>query len=193
MSIWSRVANVFRAGRANQELRVSGSKPLALAPMLRRKIIHAQPSFLVSGIVPQTELVAHQTIRERLLAMLALFFAIVALLLAGIGLYGVLNYSLLQRRRELGVRIAIGAPAHDIVRRATGAGLAMVLAGAVAGLVLAFLSARYIESLIYGVKATDAAPIILPALILFAAALLASIPAAIGAVRIDPVEMLRAE
>ena len=61
------------------------------------------------------------------------------------------------------------------------------------GLALALLSVRYIESLVYEVKATDPAPLILPALILFIAALLASVPAAIGAVRIDPVEMLRAE
>ena len=96
--------------------------------MLRREITRARPGFLVSRIVAQTELVEQQTIWERLLAMLASFFAIVGLLLAGIGLYGVLDYSLVQRRRELGIRIAIGAPARDIVRRATVDGLAMVLA-----------------------------------------------------------------
>jgi hypothetical protein len=68
-----------------------------------------------------------------------------------------------------------------------------VLAGAVTGLALALLSMRYIESLIYEVKATDPTPLLLPSLVLFAAALLASVPAAIGAVRIDPFEMLRAE
>jgi predicted permease len=174
-------------------LRISGSNPLAMGPTLRREIMRARPGFLVSRIVPQTELVEQQTIRERLLAMLASFFAIVALLLAGIGLYGVLSYSLVQRRRELGIRIAIGAPARDIVRRATADALAMVLAGAVTGLTCALLSVRFIQSLIYEVKATDPAPLILPALVLLAAALVASVPAAIGAMRIDPVEMLRAE
>jgi putative ABC transport system permease protein len=174
-------------------LRVAGSNPLALAPVLRREIPRARPGLLVSRIVPQTELVEQQTIRERLLAMLASFFAVVALLLAGIGLYGVLDYSLQQRRRELGIRIAIGAPARDIVRRVTVDGLRMVLAGAGVGLGLSLLSMRYIESLIYEVKATDPGPLIFPALILFTAALLASVPAAIGAARIDPVEMLRAE
>jgi hypothetical protein len=174
-------------------LRASGLKPLAIAPMLRREIARARPGFLVSRIVAQTELVEQQTVRERLLAMLASFFALVALLLGGIGLYGVLGYSLLQRRRELGIRIAIGAPAREIVRRATADEFRMVLAGAATGFGLALLSARYIESLVYEVKATDPAPLIIPALILFAAALLASIPAAIAAVRIDPVAMLRAE
>jgi len=174
-------------------LRISGSNPMAMAPLLRREIARARPGFLVSQVVSQTELVEQQTMRERLLAMLASFFAIVALLLAAIGLYGVLNYSLIQRRRELGIRIAIGAPSRDIMRRATATGLAMAAAGAVTGLFLAVLSVRYIESLIYGVKPTAPAALALPAVILLIAALLAALPAAIRAMRIDPVEMLRAE
>jgi predicted permease len=174
-------------------LRVAGPDPLALAPMLRREIRRARPGFLVSRIVPQTELVEQQSIRERLLALLASFFATVALLLAAIGLYGVLNDSLVERRRELGIRIAIGAPLREIVRRATVDGLAMVAAGTAAGFALALMSVRYIESLLFQVKATEAAPLIMPVLILFNAAILAALPAAISAVRIDPVEMLRAE
>jgi predicted permease len=174
-------------------VRISGSNPLALAPMLRREIMHARPGFLVSRIVPQTELVEQQTTRERLLAMLASFFAVVALLLAGIGLYGVLSYSLVQRRRELGIRIAIGAPAREIVKRATMDCLAMVLAGAAVGLGLGLVSTRYIESLLYGVKATDPAALIPGAVVLLATVVLASAPAAIAAMRIDAVEMLRAE
>jgi len=174
-------------------LRISGPNPLALAPLVRREIMHARPGFLVSRIVPQTELVEQQTMRERLLALLASFFAGVALLLAGIGLYGVLGYALVERRRELGIRLAVGAPARDIVRLATVDGLTMVVAGAAAGLGLAFLSMRYLEPLLYGVKATDPARVVLPAAILFAAALAASVPAAISAVRIDPVETLRAD
>jgi predicted permease len=174
-------------------LRIAGPHPLALAAMLRREIPRAKPGFLVSQIVPQTELVEQQTIRERLLATLASFFAFVALLLAGIGLFGVLDYSLLQQRRQLGIRIAIGAPARDIARRAVVDGLAMVLAGMAIGLALSLFLVRYIESLVYGVKATGAAALGLPALILLGASLVASVPAAIAAMRIDPVEMLRTE
>jgi predicted permease len=182
-----------KASGAAFVLRISGSNPLALAPALRREIMRARPGFLVSRIVSQTELVEQQTSRERLLATLASFFAIVALLLAGIGVYGVLGYSLLQRRREFGIRIAIGAPAAEIVRRATVDGWAMVLAGALLGLTMAWLSVRYIESLLYGVKATDAAILIPAAAVLLAATLLASVPWAVEALRIDPVEMLRVE
>ena len=94
--------------------------------------------------------------------MLALFFAVVALLLAGIGLYGVLDYGVLQRRREIGIRMAIGAQAGDIARRVTAEIFSMVLAGALAGLVLGMASVRYIEALLFQVKPTDAAMLALP-------------------------------
>jgi predicted permease len=174
-------------------VRTSGANPLALASLLRHEVSRARPEFRVSSIGTQTELNRSQTLRERLLAMLALFFAGVALLLAGIGLYGVLDYSVLQRRREIGIRMAIGARAGDIARRVTLDVFAMVVAGAVAGLALGMASVRYISALLYGVKATDPAMLALPSLTILAAALLAALPAVIRAVRIDPVAMLRAE
>jgi putative ABC transport system permease protein len=105
----------------------------------------------------QEELVRAQTVRERPLAMLALFFAAVALLLAGIGLYGVLDYSVLQRRREIGIRMAIGAQAGDIARRVTADVFTMVLTGSLAGLALGMASVCYIAALLYQVKPTDLA------------------------------------
>jgi ABC-type antimicrobial peptide transport system permease subunit len=134
-----------------------------------------------------------RTVRERLLATLALFFAIVALLLAGVGLYGVLHYSVLQRRREIGIRMAIGAQAGSIARLAIADVFAVALGGAVAGLGLGMASARFIASLFYQVKATDLPMLVFPSLALFAVALLAALPAVIRAVRTDPVAMLRAE
>jgi putative ABC transport system permease protein len=124
---------------------------------------------------------------------LAMFFAAVALLLAGIGLYGVLDYSVLQRRRELGIRMAIGAPAADIVRRVTVDVFSMVLLGTVAGVAIGLSSTPYIKTLLYEVKPTDLGILTLPSLIILGAALLAALPAVIHAVRIDPVAMLRAE
>jgi ABC-type antimicrobial peptide transport system permease subunit len=133
------------------------------------------------------------TIRERLLAMLAAFFAAVALLLAAIGLYGVLDYSVLQRRREIGIRLAIGARAGDIARRVTLEEFTMVFLGAAAGCVLAMASVHYIQSLFYQVKPTDFGMLATPALTIIAASLLAAVPAVIRAVHIDPAAMLRVE
>ena len=174
-------------------VRTSRANPLAAAPMLRHEVHRARAEFRVSNIRTQLEINESSTVRERLLAMLALFFAMVALLLAGIGLYGVLDYSVLQRRREIGIRMALGASAGDVARRVTVDVFSMVLVGAVAGLALGVTSVRYIESLLYGVKAADVAMLLLPSMTILTAALLAAVPAVIRAVKIDPVTMLRAE
>jgi predicted permease len=174
-------------------VRTTSSNPLALASILRQEVPRARPEFRVNNIRTQIEINRQHTIRERLLAMLAMFFAMVALLLAGIGLYGVLDYGVLQRRREIGIRIAIGAQAGDIARRITAEVFWMVLAGALVGLALGMASVRYIESLLYQVKATDVGMLAVPSLTIFAAALLAAIPAVIRAIRIDPASMLRAD
>ncbi len=174
-------------------IRTSSANPLALASTLRREITRARPGFWVSAIRTTNELIESQTVRERLLAMLALFFAVVALLLAGVGLYGVLDYSVLQRRREIGIRMAIGARAGDIARRVTVEVFAMVLVGAVAGLGLGMVAMRYVEALFYQVKATDAGVLALPSLAILGAAVLAAVPPVIHAVRTDPVNVLRAE
>ena len=174
-------------------IRTASANPLALASTLRQEVPRARPEFRVSNIRTQQELIDAQTIRERLLAMLALFFAVVALLLAGVGLYGVLDYSVLQRRREIGIRMAIGARSFDIARRVTLDVFVMVLLGAAAGLGLGMASARYVESLLYQVRPTDFGALALPSLAIFAAALLAALPPVIRAVRIDPVHVLRSE
>jgi predicted permease len=174
-------------------VRTSISNPMALAPILRREISRARPEFRVSNIRTQQEIDEQHTVRERLLATVAVFFTAVALLLAGIGLYGVLEYSVLQRRREIGIRIAIGAAAADIARRVTVDVFAMVLVGAVAGLALGVVSLRYIETLLYEVKGTDPGMLAAPFGAIGAAALLAALPAVIRALRIDPVTMLRVD
>jgi predicted permease len=174
-------------------VRTASSNPLTLAAVLRREVPGARSGFRVSNVRTQAALVMGQTVRERLLAMLALFFASVALLLAGIGLYGVLDYSVIQRRREIGIRMAIGARAGTIARSVTAEVFGMVLAGAIAGLALGMGSVRYIQSLLYQVKATDLAMLAIPAATIVAVAILAAIPAVIQAVRIDPAVTLRSE
>ncbi|MEP7364738.1 MAG: ABC transporter permease [Acidobacteriota bacterium] len=174
-------------------VRTKGDDVTALAPALRRAVKETRPDFRVSDVRSQAELVRNQTLRERLLALLSAFFAAVALILAAVGLYGVLNYAVLQRRREFGIRRALGAQAGDVARRVTGEVLAMLFIGSAAGLGAGVASEHYLEALLFQVKVTDVAMLTLPLLTIFAAALLAALPPVIRAVRIDPAAMLRAE
>jgi putative ABC transport system permease protein len=175
-------------------VRMAGNDPTA--PMARagelRKAV-AATGIRVSNVRTQQELIDGQTMRERLLAMLGVFFASVALLLAGIGLYGVLNYSVLQRRREIGIRVAVGARGGAIVRLVTRSVIAMVAAGLVAGVGLGLASARYMESLFFQVKASDASTLAIPFAVILAVAAVATVPGVLRALRIDPVEILRTE
>ncbi|MGB2591750.1 MAG: ABC transporter permease [Candidatus Acidiferrum sp.] len=174
-------------------VRTSTENPRALAALIRQEVPRARPEFRVSRVRTQLEINQSHTVRERLLATLALFFAVVALLLAGVGLYGVLHYSVLQRRREIGIRIAVGAQAGGIARLVTADVFAMVLVGAAVGVALGLVSVRSIESLFYQVSATDLEILALPSLAILAGALLAALRPVIHAVRIDPASMLRVE
>jgi predicted permease len=174
-------------------LHTDSQNALALANSLRQLIAQRNNGLRVSNITTQLDLFRDQTIRERLIAMLAAFFAAVALLLAGIGLYAVLNYSVLQRRREIGIRMAIGSTRAGIVRIVTLDVFLMSALGGCAGVALGFGAARYVESLFYQVKATDADMIALPACAILLTALVATLPAVLRALRTDPTEILRAE
>jgi len=174
-------------------IHTESQNPIALADTFRRLIAERHNGLRVSNVTTQLDVVRDQTIRERLIAMLAAFFAAVALLLAGIGLYGVLNYSVLQRRREIGIRMAIGSSRTGIVRILTWDIFLTIGLGAAAGIALGFGASRYVESLFYQVKATDADMLALPACALLVTSLLATLPAVLRALRTDPTEILRAE
>jgi ABC-type antimicrobial peptide transport system permease subunit len=174
-------------------IHTDAQNPLALANSLRQVIAERHNGLRVSNITTQLDLIRDQTIRERLIAMLAAFFAAVALLLAGIGLYAVLNYSVLQRRREIGIRMAIGSTRAGIVRIVTLNIFLMIALGGCAGVALGFGAARYVESLFYQVKATDADMIASPTCAILLTALVATLPAVLRALRTDPTEILRSE
>lgn len=180
-------------GFATFVVHTEAQNPLALAGSLRELVARRHNGLRVSNITTQLDLVRDQTIRERLIAMLAGFFAVVALLLAGIGLYAVLNYSVLQRRREIGIRMAIGSPRAGIVRLVTLDSVLMIALGGCAGIGLGFGAARYVASLFYQVKPTDAEVIAWPVCVFLLTALVATAPAVLRALRTDPTEILRAE
>jgi putative ABC transport system permease protein len=173
-------------------VRTERIEPGSLVQSLRTTI-EADPTFRVSRMQTQDELVSAQTIRERMLATLALFFAGVALLLAAIGLYGVLSYSVLQRQREFGIRIAIGARVGSVAQLVTSRVFLMVVTGEILGLALGNLASRTMGSLLFEVKGNELSMLVLPTSVLFGVALFSALPAVVRAMRIDPVVMLRSE
>jgi predicted permease len=174
-------------------VRTKSGSPASLTGLLRSEVSRAWPELRVSNIRTQVELNESHTVRERLLAMLAAFFAVVGLLLAAVGVYGVLHYSVLQRRKEIGVRLALGATALAIARHVTREMSIMAAVGIVAGLAVVFATVRFIASLLYEVKSTDLRMAIIPVLVVTGTALIAALPSVIRAVRIDPASMLRVE
>jgi len=171
----------------------TAAHPMAVAPFLRQEVSRGGPGFRVTRMRTQQAMLDAQTVRERLLATLALFFAGVALLLAAVGLYGVLDYSVFQRRREIAIRMAIGAQGRTIIRLVITRTLFFMFTGAIAGVVLSLISTQYVKTLLYEVSPTDWGMITLSFVMIVAAGLFAAVPAMVRAVQVDPVNVLRAE
>ena len=171
----------------------TASDPVALAPLVRRELSRARPDLRVRAVEQQSGLVRQQTIRERLLATLSVFFSAVALLLAGIGLYGVLTAGVVRQGREIGIRVALGASATHIVKRVTSRLTLIVCLGSVAGLAAGVAFGRFVQTLLFQVTPTDVVSLAVPVAILGIVAVVAALPAAIRAVRIDPARILRTE
>jgi putative ABC transport system permease protein len=179
--------------RATFVVRTRASNPLALASTLRRVIGANRPDFNVSNVRTQQELVASHTIRERLMAMLALFFGAVSLLLAGVGLYGLLDQSVLQRRREIGIRMVLGASSGSIAGRMCLQAVLLSLLGVAVGFALVLVTVSQIHSLLFGVKPTDLVVVAVPGGTILLAALLAATPAMFRAAHVNPAITLRSE
>ena len=179
-------------GGATLLIRAAGD-PRALVPVMRRMLATARPDARIRMIGTQQELVDRQVIRERLLATLSIFVAGVALLLSAIGLYGVLHHAVVLQHRQIGIRMALGARAAQVVRYVTGGLLWAVVTGAAVGLAGGLFFGRLVESLLFHVSTTDVATLATPILVLAAAAAAAALPPAIRAARIDPARTLRAE
>ena len=181
------------AYRATFLVRTRTPNPMSLASTLRRAVPALQPGLRVSNIVTQEDLVRSQMLRERLLATLALFFAVVALLLSAVGLYGVLNYAVLERSRELGIRIALGARAGHVAAHVTRAAWAMLALGAAIGLALSRSAEPSVAGMLYQIRAGDPRMISIPLITVLVAAVLAAVPPVIRAIRLDPSALLRSE
>jgi predicted permease len=180
---WNAVELVVRSNRPAQ----------ALSPDVRAVMKAFDPSLPASEFKPLDELVDQAVAPRRLITRLLGGFSALALILSAIGLYGVIAYSVGQRTREIGIRMAIGAQRSDVMRLIVGEGFKMALAGIVIGLLAARAATRVLESLLFGVTAADPTVFILNAALLVAVALLACAIPARRAARVDPMVALRTE
>jgi putative ABC transport system permease protein len=140
-----------------------------------------------------TERLADSLAPERLNLTLLGLFAAVALLLASVGLYGVISYAVTQRTRELGLRMAFGAQSRDVLTLVLGQGMMLAIVGVALGLMGALALTRVMESMLFGVSATDPLTFVVIALLLICVSLLACLIPARRATKVDPLVALRYE
>ena len=161
--------------------------------LVRDAVRSVDPDQPISGIAPMEELLSRSVGQRRLSMMLLSLFSGIALVLASVGIYGVMSYSVTQRSRELGVRIALGADRSDVLRLVLRQGMRLAALGIGIGLAAALALTRLIESQLYGVTATDPGTFAGVAAVLAGTALLANLIPAIRATRLDPAVVLREE
>jgi predicted permease len=166
-------------------IRTAGD-PKAIVETARRALNEIDTELPLYNVRTMAERTSDVLVDRRTPTLLATGFAVVALFLAAIGIYGVLAYQVSQRRREIGIRMALGAGAPRIVQLVLGAGAAIVATGAALGLVGAFFLRRAIESVLYGVDAMDAAVVATVATVLIVVAVVACVIPARRAARTDP-------
>ncbi len=130
---------------------------------------------------------------ERLAAALLTLFGLLALLLAAVGIYGVLSYSVTERTREMGIRLALGAQPRNLLKFVVGQGMILTFIGLAIGVVAAFALTRLLEKLLFGVSATDPLTFVVIPLLLTVVALVACSLPALRATRVDPLVALRYE
>ncbi|MEJ2217392.1 MAG: ABC transporter permease [Gemmatimonadota bacterium] len=167
--------------------------PAALAPALRNVVHQVDADVPLSAVATMDAVVDSSLSGNRFRTLLLGSFAVIALLLAALGLYGVLAYFVGQRTHELGIRMALGAGKTQLLAEVLGRGLALAGTGVAVGLAGALLAGRLLRGLLFGVGASDAATLAATCLVLAAVALAASFLPAWRATRVDPVSCLRAE
>ena len=177
---------------ANFEVRAAGVMTTLFGP-IRSEVERFDPKLQVLSLKTAQALVDSSILTERLIAKLSTFFGALALLLAAIGLYGVMSYTVARRTTEIGVRMALGAQRTDVASLVLRDILRLIAIGSLAGVLVAVVLARYVESLIFGLKPHDPATIVASVAVLGLIGLIAGYLPARRAARIDPILALRAE
>ncbi|HEU4935872.1 MAG TPA: ABC transporter permease [Vicinamibacterales bacterium] len=173
-------------------VRTSG-EPTAIAPEARRALLNIDPDQPVFDVMTMRRALHERTIGLQYLAAIMTTFAAIALLLATVGLYALVTYFVAQRRHEIGVRIALGASARDVVRLTVGQALRMTLTGAAIGAILAVALSRLMQAGLLGIASSDPRILVAFASVLIVAALVAGYVPARRAAAIDPIAALRVE
>ncbi|HKA17152.1 MAG TPA: ABC transporter permease [Blastocatellia bacterium] len=171
----------------------TASNPLALVASIRNQVSALDQNLATSNVMTLEELVASSIAEPRFTLLLLGSFAAVALVLSGIGVYGVVSYSVSQRSHEIGVRMALGAQVSDVLKLVIAQGMTLVLGGVGVGLLAAFALSRVMSKLLYGVSPTDLTIFAATSLILTGVALGACSVPGRRATRVDPMESLRYE
>lgn len=169
------------------------SNPTGLVSAIRHEVTAVDPDQPIGAVKTMDDYLESSMSRQRLSMVLLGIFAGLALVLAVLGIYGVISYSVGQRTREIGVRLALGAEPRDVIRLIVGQGARLAVAGAIIGLGFAFAFARLMSDLLYGVSSSDPATFAAVALVLIAAALVAAYLPARSATRVTPTAALRHE
>jgi putative ABC transport system permease protein len=165
--------------------------PLSLATTVRRTVWEIDKDQPVSDISSMEQVVSDSVARQRFSMFLLGVFAGLALVLAAVGIYGMMSYAVAQRTHEIGIRMALGAQRSDVLKLAVGQGLRLVSVGILIGLAAAFILTRVMASLLFGVSPTDSTTFITIALVLISVAALASYIPALRATKVDPMLALR--
>jgi putative ABC transport system permease protein len=171
----------------------TASDPLAFSVPIQKKIAELDAELPVSDVLTIPQIIERSLGNASLIASLVLAFAVLSLMLASIGLYGVLSYLTTQRTGEIGVRMALGAQRAEVVRLMLGDGLRPALYGLLLGLAASSVAVRLIQSMLYGTKPLDPAIFAAVVATLLVVAALASLVPAWRASRIDPMQALRTE
>jgi predicted permease len=174
------------------EVRTAGD-PQALVPLIRKTVAQINPNLPLRDVTTESQQIDRLLFQERLVARLSGFFGLLALMLACIGLYGLLAYEVARRTREIGIRTALGAQRRDVLRLVVKQGLSLALVGAVAGIGVTLGVTRYLKAMLYDVRADDPVTIIAVGVLLVLIALAACLIPARRATNVDPMVALRYE
>jgi predicted permease len=166
-------------------------EPHLLHTEIQRALREASGGLAVARVRSMKEVVSHSTARSDFITTLLSAFAGISLLLAAIGVYGLMTFSVGQRRREIGIRVALGASSERVAKMVLWQGMQLAFAGVLLGTLLSFGLARYIQTLVYGVKPIDPTVILESVLTLFVVAVVACFVPAYRASRVDPAVELR--